>query len=159
KYRLFLAGATVLAIPALVGVSMLVPPAEPAHAATRTAASCNQTDVQNAINQAVDGDTVQIPAGTCTWASTDVVVWENKNVSVIGAGIDQTIIHPAAKVFYVSIKDPSKGHFRISGMTFTGSPVDAQIIITQSTLAVPVMGWRIDHMKFDISYSQIGADS
>ncbi len=34
-----------------------------AHAATITAASCEQADVQAAIDAAVDGDTVQVPAG------------------------------------------------------------------------------------------------
>jgi hypothetical protein len=37
---------------------------------TITAASCSQTDVQNALNAvAADGTTVKIPAGNCTWTS------------------------------------------------------------------------------------------
>ncbi len=39
-------------------------------AATWTAASCNSGDVQKAMNSAGTGDTVVIPAGTCTWTST-----------------------------------------------------------------------------------------
>jgi len=34
---------------------------------TITALSCSQTNVQNAVNSASDGDTVLVPAGTCTW--------------------------------------------------------------------------------------------
>lgn len=40
-----------------------------AHAATHAAASCNLSDVQTAIGSAAVGDTVTIPAGTCTWTS------------------------------------------------------------------------------------------
>src|ERR1700675_5162229 len=40
---------------------------------TRTAASCNYSDVNAVINgpihTAVNGDTINIPAGTCTWTS------------------------------------------------------------------------------------------
>lgn len=50
----------------------------------RAAASCNASDVQNAINSASEGDTVTIPAGTCTW--TAGVTISGKGVDVIGAG-------------------------------------------------------------------------
>jgi polygalacturonase len=33
------------------------------------AASCSQEDVQAAIDAANDGDTVSVPAGTCTWTT------------------------------------------------------------------------------------------
>src|SRR5574341_310893 len=36
-------------------------------AATIAAASCSRTDVNAAISNASDGDTVLVPAGTCTW--------------------------------------------------------------------------------------------
>jgi len=42
---------------------------EAAHAATHAAASCNLSDVQSAVSAAAAGDTVTIPAGTCTWTS------------------------------------------------------------------------------------------
>jgi hypothetical protein len=41
-----------------------------AKANTFTAASCNQTDVQSAINLASNGDTVNIPNGTCSWTGS-----------------------------------------------------------------------------------------
>lgn len=37
--------------------------------ATRTAASCSQSDVQAAVNSAARGDTVIIPSGSCAWTS------------------------------------------------------------------------------------------
>jgi len=53
---------------------------------TCTAASCNQGDVQAAINQAGDGYTVVIPSGTCTWSSAVSVNANQKSVHVEGSG-------------------------------------------------------------------------
>ena len=43
-----------------------------ASASIKTASTCAQRDIQTAIDSAVDGDTVQVPAGTCTWTSSTV---------------------------------------------------------------------------------------
>src|SRR6188508_2016764 len=43
--------------------------ASPALATTRVAASCDQKDVQAAIDTAFPGDTVLIPPGSCVWSS------------------------------------------------------------------------------------------
>ena len=43
-----------------------------ASASIKTASTCTQRDVQTAIDSAVDGDTVQVPAGTCAWTSSTV---------------------------------------------------------------------------------------
>ena len=56
-------------------------------AATINAASCSSAHVQNAINAAQDGDTVLVPAGSCTW-NTAVVI-NNKAITLRGAGSDQ----------------------------------------------------------------------
>jgi hypothetical protein len=58
--------------------------ASAASATTRTAATCNAADVQNAINASSNGDTVQIPAGTCTWTSGVSV--SGKGIAIQGAG-------------------------------------------------------------------------
>lgn len=42
-------------------------------AATINAASCNQVDVQAAIDAALDGDTVLVPDGDCAWSSTILI--------------------------------------------------------------------------------------
>ncbi len=58
---------------------------------TITAASCSSADVQNAINSAVDGDTVFIPAGACTWSNgVDIGTGTSrtKMVKLVGAGTD-----------------------------------------------------------------------
>src|SRR5262245_7791446 len=61
-----------------------------ADAATRNAASCSSADVQSAINAAVAGDTVAVPAGNCTW--TTKVTISNKALTLNGAGIGATNI-------------------------------------------------------------------
>jgi len=55
------------------------------------AASCNAPDVQTAINSASDGDTIQIPAGACTWSagvSINSATLRTKMVKLVGAGTD-----------------------------------------------------------------------
>ena len=53
-------------------------------AATINAANCTQSTVQAAINSAADGDTVTVPAGTCTWSAA--VSISNKTITLRGAG-------------------------------------------------------------------------
>ena len=65
----------------------LTPPAR--SQGTFTAASCNQSDVNAVINgpthKAVDGDTIKIPAGSCTWTG-GVTVPNGIGISIIGSG-------------------------------------------------------------------------
>jgi hypothetical protein len=57
-----------------------------AFANTYTAASCFPVDVQYAVNAALDGDTIVIPSGSCTWADGGVVIPDNKSIEIIGPG-------------------------------------------------------------------------
>lgn len=52
-----------------------------ASAATITAASCASSDVQSAVNSALSGDTVVVPAGSCTW-STAVSIPSTKGLTL-----------------------------------------------------------------------------
>jgi hypothetical protein len=61
------------------------------HAANHAAATCNTSDVQTAINAAAEGDTVTIPAGTCTWTSG--VTISGKGITVTGAGSGRIIAY------------------------------------------------------------------
>jgi len=60
---------------------------------THTAGSCFQKDVQRAINSAARGDTVIIPAGTCTWSSG--VTIKAKGIVVAGQGSGRIIAYSA----------------------------------------------------------------
>jgi hypothetical protein len=60
-----------------------------AEAQTINAASCSTADVQTAINTAKEGQTVNIPPGSCTW--TTGVSISGKGINVVGAGFSPII--------------------------------------------------------------------
>lgn len=99
-----------------------------AYAATRTAASCSRTDVASAVNSASDGDTIVIPAGTCTWTANLTIT--GKILVLQGAGIDRTVIidgvskdgYPNVPQMFIYNTKPG-GLTRITGMTFTGGAI------------------------------------
>src|SRR4030067_3691466 len=64
-----------------------------ANASTIALSNCSQSDVQNAINLASDGDTIVCPDGSWTWSNVNI---PNKNVTLKGAGEDNTIIMQTA---------------------------------------------------------------
>jgi hypothetical protein len=125
--------------------------ASTAYAGDIAAASCSQPHVQTAIDTAVDGDRVNIPAGNCTWSAT--VGWANKNIHVNGAGIDKTIItHSGDRAFLITAT--TKGQFRLSNMTIGGSTNGAVIMLTAEGSRGITSGWRIDHIKFNYPSAQ-----
>ncbi|MEN6319736.1 MAG: choice-of-anchor D domain-containing protein, partial [Syntrophaceae bacterium] len=87
---------------------------------------------------ATSGDTVYVPAGTCTWTGA-VTIPETKTIKLIGAGSSSTII---------SYNNPmllsQSPNSRISGFRFnlTGSG-GAPIVEVRN------IGWRVDHNYFD----------
>ena len=101
-----------------------------AGANTINAASCSQGDVQSAVNSAVNGDRVLVPAGTCNW-STDVSVPSSKRLTLEGAGIDVTTINDTGGDL-----DINQSGSRVTGFTF-------------ECLSIEIDGdyWRIDHNK------------
>lgn len=97
-----------------------------AWAGTFTAATCNRSDVNFVINgpthTAVDGDIINIPAGTCTWTS-GIVVPSSIGISIIGAGAGSTTIidnyttSPSWLIYF----NPTFGNSlsRVSGITLS----------------------------------------
>ena len=115
---------------ALLGIQLSALFSATALAATRTASTCNVNDVQTAMTSAAAGDTVVIPAGTCTW--TTAVSWTAPaNVTVMGAGTsavgggDVTVIIDnitrGNDVAALGITTNASGTFRLTGITFQGS--------------------------------------
>src|SRR5262249_55739474 len=93
----------------------------PLRASTISAATCAYQDVINAINNSKDGDTITIPAGTCTWSTE---LWFTKSVIVKGAGIDVTIIKAGSSDlngYLVNWSDAAPATFELSGVTINGS--------------------------------------
>lgn len=118
-----------------------------------TAASCEnkagQTDIQDAVNVASDGDIVLVPVGNCT-ITTQVAV-ANKKITIMGAGIDATKLTANITtgtrpgVFKVTTKP-----VRITGFTFNGtSPNYGAHLVFESTGDETAL-FRIDHCKFTV---------
>lgn len=115
-------------------------------AATQTAATCSQSNVQSAINAANDGDTVLIPAGNCTWTAS--VQTNNKRINLQGAGPTKTVITVASCTNPGLAVTSSAGKtITIGGIKFTGSAYDAGLIQISGT----VKDFRITNCSFDWS--------
>ena len=132
-----------------------------AQSKTITAASCNASDVQSAVNQAVAGDTVRIPAGSCTWttqvawnAPPNVVLRGAGSESVLGGGDATIIIDNLDRRSYdaglLEINTNASGSFRMTGITFRGS--GNQVSQTYNG-SVRIVGsgqqFRLDHLHFE----------
>lgn len=96
-----------------------------AKANTLTAASCSTADVQAAVNLATDGDTVQIPNGTCTWTtgiSTTKQIWiraQNYTATPMGTLTRNVkIINNSTTVPLIVMTSGNSFHIRISGIYF-----------------------------------------
>lgn len=121
------------------------------NAATIKAASCSRTDVGTAYNSASSGDTITVPAGTCTWSSTLVIT--KANIVIQGAGIDVTTIKlgttEAIRIY--------SNNVRVTGFTFDRNGIDTgahgAVVIGQFSTAAcgetwQFGDWRIDHNRF-----------
>lgn len=128
---------------------MLLCLATTARAASINATSCSNSDVQTAINSAVNGDIVLIPAGTCAWTA-QVTIPDTKGITLQGAGIGYTVfqtggidgIPSAALVIAVA-----------SGNTVTrvtGFTMDEQSIVRPGQgPALTVWGNGLDRFRVD----------
>src|SRR4029077_2112079 len=98
------------------------------------AASASIADVTNAVNRAVDGDTVVVPAGTATWTSTLNLgkgITLRGQTTVVGAGTasptvtdgtvildNVAIVNGAAPLIQINANTTGNQVFRITGFTF-----------------------------------------
>lgn len=104
--------------------------AQDAESATIAASSCSLADVRSALTSASAQDTVTVPSGNCTW-STDLILPNEKKLTLQGAGKDRTIITG-------SLSFGSSGS-RVTGFTFTGNP----LLISHG------YGFRLDHCRIE----------
>ena len=121
---------------------------------TVAAAGCSQSAVQAAVNSARDGDTVTVPAGTCTWSGA--VSIQSKTITLVGAGSGSggtRIQHGGGDHTLISVDAGSKtGKMDISGFWFSGAGNTWNG--TAMTLYGP-RGWknlRVHHNVFDGNY-------
>jgi hypothetical protein len=113
-----------------------------ADAATLTASSCSAAAVQAAINASSTGDTVQVPAGTCSWDGATVTIPNRVNITLKGAGVDATVIRSAFGARALAIVF---GSSRVTGFTWNCGHIQ-----------VDGEQWRIDHNTFTCSSAQEG---
>jgi len=83
-----------------------------AEAATVTANSCALSDVQAAIRRAANGDTVQVPSGTCSWTGTLSL---SKPIFLKASGAVTIIDNYSAAEDLVRITESAAGNIRVSG--------------------------------------------
>jgi len=91
-----------------------------------TAASCNTSAVQTAINTATEGQTVNIPAGTCAWTSG--VTISGKGIYLNGAGSGRNIAYSSSTLTLgTGSKSLTVGSTRVDG-TYPLGPTTGQTL-------------------------------
>jgi hypothetical protein len=86
-----------------------------ASAATTVLSNCSQSTVQAAMDVSSDGDIVACPAGSWSWSDVNI---PNTNVTLQGAGIDQTIITITSAGGLEKVAGSGDKPFRVTGFTF-----------------------------------------
>ncbi len=114
-------------------------------AATINTASCSYADVSAAITAASSGDTVTVPAGTCTWSTTVSIT---KPITLQGAGASSTVITGAVgSSNYMINYVPSPASsilMRVTGFTFNANN-NSRTFRAYSTSLSPIHNIRYDH--------------
>ncbi len=125
-----------------------------ANAKTVRAEDLSETSVQDAIDNASDGDTVILPPGVVTW-TVQVEVLE-KAITISGAGMDNTIIMDGTgtewneSLFWIQ----QEKFFRITGIQFKEINNPAAIYERGSK------SFRVDHCRFFITAAKgVGVQS
>ena len=97
----------------------------PARGATLNAASCNLSDVQAQVDLSADGDTVVIPAGSCTWTAG---ISTSKSITIRGAGSALLTISLSGSGFGALSMDglTAANVATISGMTLDGADLSIE---------------------------------
>jgi len=111
-------------------------------AATIVAASCSSANVQTAIDSAVSGDTVELPA-PCTAGSYSISIPSTKGITLDGKG--------ASVSGTISLTPHATVSSRITGFTFTSGTNTLNINGSSLTAA----RWRVDHCTFTGNGHQI----
>src|SRR3954451_15625548 len=112
RYR---TGVALVGIAALLGFATSPPTAEAGPACIRVGGSCFTT-LDSALAAAVDGDTVQVPAGTFAGGATIT-----KSITLSGAGQRETTLRGGGPVLTVgAFGDPNPPTVTIRGLTITG---------------------------------------
>ena len=111
--------------------------------------SCEQDDVQAAVDSAQDGDTVEVGEGTCTYTTPGThlaSVETDKNIVLRGAGTQRTVIVDATGDGHNEVPFALSGSdkpVRLTGFTFQGTSSGKGVISIGG-----YQNWRVDHNEF-----------
>lgn len=132
------------------------------------AASCNQADVQSAIDASKEGDTILIPDGECAWSSTIVI---DKAITLEGDGqyaVDGEHKDVGTWPLTVTLSGSSgieiDGNFgdfiRITGFQFTGSAPGGTGGHGGAIYSPASNGadWRVDNSRFQVSGNSVKSE-
>ncbi|MFH1787457.1 MAG: myxococcus cysteine-rich repeat containing protein [archaeon] len=121
--------------------------------------TCNQQDVQECIDSAVDGDTVRIPAGECEWDGIPDVSISGKGITIQGAGADMggtVIINTKPFLEYdgmFEIRSDDSHEIRVTGIWFKGSTTNVGAVSHINVIGISTDAIvRIDNCKFSEGY-------
>ena len=106
------------------------------------AASGRPGDVQTALNEAKDGDTVIIPAGVWTWDQAVSLDASKRSISLKGEGKDKTIITLTVPTWALQIVGAKGESFTVSDMELIGGPGGTFALYGDSE------SWRVHDIKF-----------
>ncbi len=124
---------------------------------TIPAASCSVADVTAAVALAADGDTVQIPAGSCTWTNpspgTPALEIDDRRLVLRGAGESlTTIVDDGGPDFgdtLIVFGGSTRAPVRVTGITFRRLRTEeggAHLL----AFFGPREEWRVDHCTFEM---------
>lgn len=105
---------------------------------THVCADCERATVAQAISDAADGDTITIPADSCSWTS-GVTVPDDENLTITGAGAGSTVITVSGEITAINMGETSSS---LSGITMKGSSSDIGIMPKGT-------GWKIFDCAFE----------
>jgi len=111
---------------------------------TVRAESASSVDIQAAIDLALDGETVEVPAGNAVWTS-NVTVPATKGISLIGAGVGATNINLSGGYYLFLDTREANSPVRVSGFSFDSCPAPSLRINYQT---IGATDWRVDHCEW-----------
>jgi hypothetical protein len=119
---------------------------------TWTATTPSNTDLQTCVDNASDGDTINVAAGSATW-SGDVTVPNTKGLQIIGAGAASTTITNGGSNALTINTTSGRALTRVSGIRWERSGSCGGAGDANSNVFIFIKGtatnWRIDNNIFD----------
>jgi hypothetical protein len=119
-----------------------------AQAASRTPNSCSNSDVQNAINLAVSGDTVLLPSSCSVTWNGPVSIPSTKGITLDGNGANITRGVSGGTALITLTPSSTLARSRITGFAFTDSSSSVGYFIVIDTGNETSAKFRIDHCTF-----------